>query len=195
MVQNSHDEPNIEAYGPTSDKPHAKTPSKHIVDTLVFSINVTNIFDENDDSYNDLREENPQSEEPEDHGQESVEVDQLDEEDDVPIVNIMKRIIESITKPQEKVVALEVEDVDQETKSDETLIRTMTTGMKQKKRDASTNNIIRIIKKKTPKRTHVSKKRKVEEKVVMKKSLKRNLVQTSDIERDIEAGIQRLNLP
>lgn len=48
----------------------------------------------------------------------SVEVDHAKQEDDIPIDNIMKRIIESVTKPLEKIVAKDMVDVDKETESE-----------------------------------------------------------------------------
>ncbi|KAI5440691.1 hypothetical protein KIW84_010244 [Lathyrus oleraceus] len=120
----------------------------------------------------------------------SVEVDQADEDDDVPIANIMKRTIESLTKPQEKFVAKEVKNVDEETESDEepvvevmkSITRSMADGVKEKRKDVSPKTFMKnneLVKKKTPQRKPVSKKRKVQEKTDEKESLKRKLAQSS----------------
>lgn len=69
----------------------------------------------------DLRDDNPQNVEPEVQGEKSTEAD---EDDDIPIVNIMSRIIDNVAKSQEsasqdKEKDKYVEDVDEETESDE----------------------------------------------------------------------------
>lgn len=127
-----------------------------------------------------------------------MEVDHAKQEDDIPIDNIMKRIIESVTKPLEKIVAKDMVDVDKETESDEaptikvmkSKARSMVERVKEKKKKLSSIKNIEIVKKKTLQRTPVSKKRKVEEKPIENNSLKRKLVQSSDSETDAEANVQ-----
>ncbi|KAL5078548.1 hypothetical protein RYX36_006969 [Vicia faba] len=62
------------------------------------------------------RNDNPENKEPKvPSGRNETD----DEDDDIPISNIMMKIIESSTKPQEKTVAKEVENIDEETEFDE----------------------------------------------------------------------------
>ncbi|CAI8585577.1 unnamed protein product [Vicia faba] len=62
------------------------------------------------------RNDNPENKEPKvPSGRNETD----DEDDDILISNIMMRIIESSTKPQEKTVAKEVENIDEETEFDE----------------------------------------------------------------------------
>ncbi|KAI5432191.1 hypothetical protein KIW84_036077 [Lathyrus oleraceus] len=113
---------------------------------------------------------------------------------DIPVLTIVWmrfRIRMSVTKPQEKVVAKEVVDMDEETENDEepvvklikSIARSMVARVKEKKKEVPTKKTsmknIEIVKKKNPQRTPVIKKRKVEEKIVEKRSLKRNIVQSS----------------
>ncbi|XP_058776078.1 uncharacterized protein LOC131650382 [Vicia villosa] len=140
------------------------------VDPLV-EPNVETIFSE------DLREENPKNEEHEVQGEWNVEAGV---DDDIPIAHIMKSIIENVTKSEDKDThekAKKMVDVNEETETNEELVVTMLKSIAW---------------------TPVNKKRKVQEKITEKKSLKRKLAQSSDSEtyakedvHDIASTIRR----
>lgn len=69
------------------------------MDIPIFATNVSDILDEDDDSFEYLREKNPQIEDPKVQGERNVEGG---EDDDIPIAKIMKRITESVSKSQDK---------------------------------------------------------------------------------------------
>lgn len=114
----------------------------------------------------------------------------------------MKRIIENVTKYQDKDTQekdKEVVEVNEKTETDEepvvtmmkNIVRSISNRVKEKKKQKdvtqkSSMKDTEIVKEKTPQEKSVRKKRKVEEKTVEKKSLKRKLVQTSDSETNDE---------
>lgn len=98
----------------------------HPVDTPVINKLLGCVFNDNyvssKDFADDIFNENHKNVEVEVQNKRSVELDQVDKNDDVPISNIMESIIESISKPQDKVVAKGLVCVDEETESDETYV-------------------------------------------------------------------------
>lgn len=75
------------------------------------------------------------------------------------------------------------------------IVRCMDDRLKEKKKYIPPKTSIKntkIVKKKTPQWTHVSKNRKVKEKVIEKKSLKRKLIQSSDSEINVEEDVQEI---
>lgn len=87
-----HVEPNIETFVPTSGEPqtepHTKPTVEQTIDTTVFDTYMDNILNE------DLRDEDPQNEEPKVQGGRN---EKSDKDDDIHIINSMKMIIESVT--------------------------------------------------------------------------------------------------
>lgn len=92
-------------------------------------------------------------------------------------------------------------NVDEETEIDEApnvkvmknITRPMDGEVKEKKKNIPPKSSLKntkIMKTKTPQRTLVTKKKNVEVKYVKKKSLNRNLVQSSDSETDAEANVE-----
>lgn len=164
---------------------------------------MNDILDKSLDSSEDVSDENSQNEEHEVQGERNVEAD---EDDEIPIANIMKRIIENVTKYQEKTLkkkAKEVVDVDEDTKTSEKPVINAMKGItrsiyyrvkeKKKEKDVPPKFPMKDTvnkKENTPKGKYVTKRRKVESKVVEKKSLNRNLVQSSDSETDVEEHVQ-----
>ncbi|XP_058747186.1 uncharacterized protein LOC131620197 [Vicia villosa] len=147
---------------------------------------MNDILNESDDSTEELRDEDPQNVESEVHSENNVEVD---EDDVIPIANIMKRIIVNVTKTQDKDTqekAKLVVDVDEEIETDEehvvTVMKSMSSGERCTSQIPMKDNVTK--KQKTPKGKFVTKIRMVESKVVEKKSLQRNLVQSSDSKTD-----------
>lgn len=115
-------------------------------------------------------------------------------DDDIPIANIIKRIIENVTKSQEKVANKEMVNIDEETEIDEepivivmrSIVKFVLDRVKNKKKQKtvtpkSTTKITEMEKKKSLKEKPM-KKRKVERKVIEKKFLKRKIIQTSGSE-------------
>ncbi|KAI5422651.1 hypothetical protein KIW84_045907 [Lathyrus oleraceus] len=70
-----------------------------VVDIHVFAINVNDILDVDDDSSEDLRDENSQNEKHEIQGERNVEAD---EDDAIPISNIIKIVVEYIMVTKHK---------------------------------------------------------------------------------------------
>lgn len=138
------------------------------INTHVVNSYLNDILNGNLESNNELRNEDPLNEESKGQGEMN---EKFDENDDVHIANIMKRIIKSVTKPQEKVVAKEVEDDDEETESDEapdvkvmkSNSRSMSDRGKEKNKDVPPKTFIKntkIVNKKTPKKEPYEKEKK-----------------------------------
>lgn len=127
-------EPTFEPIGEPLVEPHTKSidethdeanPSNKFVmvdgtpvDILFFDTYVNDILDKSIDSSEDISDENSQNEKLKVQGEQNMEVD---EGDDIPIANIKKKIIENVTKSQDKdsqEKAKEVVDVDKETETD-----------------------------------------------------------------------------
>lgn len=115
-----HVEPNVETFVPTSGEPYVNPPTKpiqeHSIETPIFDKYLDSILNENHESNENLRDEDPQNEERKDQGKRNEDDD---ENDDIPIANIMKRIIENFTKSQEKTANKEVVNIDEETETGE----------------------------------------------------------------------------
>lgn len=71
--------------------------------------------------------------------------------------------------------------------------KSMVEGVKEMKKNVSPETYLKntaIVKKKTPKKSHVSKKRNVEVKIIEKKCLNVKLFQSSDSRKNVEANVQ-----
>lgn len=118
-IIDSHDEPHVEPFGEPYVDPHTKPIDEETIDTLVFNTYMYNILNENHESSEDLRDEVPQNEEFEVLGERNEEVN---EDGDVLIADIIKRIIKNVTKYRDKdsqEKAKEVVHVDEETETGE----------------------------------------------------------------------------
>ncbi|KAI5439425.1 hypothetical protein KIW84_024993 [Lathyrus oleraceus] len=197
-----HVETNVETSIPTSGEPHAEHLTEPIVDVLVFDSYLNNILDGDGDYSEDLRGGKPHNEELEVQVERNLEAHEVDE---IPIANIMKRIIESVTKTQEKAVENEVVDFDEEIDTDEvpnvkvmkSIPRFMVEGVKEKKKVVPPKTYMKnteTVKKKTPQGTPVSKKRKVEEKTTEKNSQKRMMVWPLTLDKKLFMGIHVPNI-
>ncbi|CAI8592904.1 unnamed protein product [Vicia faba] len=125
-------------------------------------------------------------------------------DDDIPIAHIMQKLIDDVFEPQDKVTQIKARNmvsVDEEAELDGQHVvkarkiktKSINKGVKEKEKNVPIKTSLEkyeIVKKKTSQRSHVSKIRKVEEKSIVKKYLKRNLVQSSDYETKVESNVQ-----
>lgn len=154
------------------------------VDIPVFNMYVIDIMDKSLDSFEDTRDENSQNEEPKVQVEKNVEVG---EDNDIPTTNIIKRIIENVTKSQDndsRKKAKEVVDMDEETEPDEepiiNVMKNISRFISHRVQDKNKEKYVPhklpmkdiVTKKdKNPKGNFVTKRRKVESKFFEKKSL------------------------
>ncbi|CAI8614129.1 unnamed protein product [Vicia faba] len=187
-----HVEPNVESYGNTSNvhlnKPHANPTYDNLkVDIHVFNTYVNKILDESNE-FEDLGNENPQNKEANIHSKINEDGD---EDDNTLIANIMKRIVEEKAdqKPSLMVLKILAKSLTDKAKGKEHKVDTSNPTINilklktpraiplKKKKDIPSKT--HLVKKITPQRSPVSKRRRFDEKNEEKKSLKRKLVQSN----------------